>query len=272
MPRPKSKGAYVPLAAQYFMDDAILEAGADAELLFVRCLSFLASVSSDGFITDRQMKSIVGLRLRNVPKRVDTLTKVGLLNAVEGGFVVRSWTKWNKSAEEIGKLLAKDRERKSRKQSDVEGVSSRNDSGIQTDSELQSSTEQSSTEQSTSSSAVAVETQGARFARPLCDVLTGELVSNGVKVPVEPSKKWLDDARLLVDRDERDPHEARALILWATKDSFWRANILSMPTFRKQYDKLRLARERSGAVKPSPSDRFLATVALGGDESLEVSA
>jgi hypothetical protein len=149
MARPKSKGAYVPLAAQYFMDDAILEAGPDAELLFVRCLSFLASVSSDGFVTERQMQTIVGLRLRNVAKRVASLQEVGLLEAVEGGFLVRSWTKWNKSAEEIGKLLAKDRERKARKDAEEAPNSERNGFGIWADSELQSSTEQSSTEQNT---------------------------------------------------------------------------------------------------------------------------
>jgi hypothetical protein len=48
MARPKSKGAYVPLAAHYFMDDAILEAGPDAELLYVRCLSFPALVATAG--------------------------------------------------------------------------------------------------------------------------------------------------------------------------------------------------------------------------------
>jgi hypothetical protein len=94
-------------------------------------------------------------------------------------------------------------------------------------------------------------TKGVRFAEPLCNVLSAELLANGVKHTV--SKVWLADARLLVDRDERDPHEAKALIEWACHDSFWRSNILSMPTFRKQYDKLRLARERAG-VKPGTVD------------------
>lgn len=88
------------------------------------------------------------------------------------------------------------------------------------------------------------ETLGQRFAQPLCDVLSAELNANGVKYTV--TAKWLADARLMVDRDERDPREARALIEWACRDPFWRSNILSMPTFRKQYDKLRLARERQG--------------------------
>lgn len=94
----------------------------------------------------------------------------------------------------------------------------------------------------TTSTVVKPETVGQRFAQPLCDVLAVELQRNEVKFAV--SKKWLADARLLIDSDGRDPHEARALIEWACRDSFWRSNILSMPAFRKQYDKLRLARER----------------------------
>ena len=112
MARPKSNGSYAPLSATYFRDDAILEAGPDAELLFVRILAFLSDASSDGFITERQVRYAVGYGLRNVQKRVTTLQDVGLLEAVDGGFMPRSWHKWNKTAEEIGKNLKRDRDRK----------------------------------------------------------------------------------------------------------------------------------------------------------------
>ena len=111
MARPKSKGAYAPLAAQYYLDDAVLEAGPEAELLYVRCLSFLASVSTDGFLTERQLK-IVGIGLRSVPRRLERLLEVGLLEARPGGFVARSWLKWNKSAAQTDRHLRNDRERK----------------------------------------------------------------------------------------------------------------------------------------------------------------
>lgn len=113
MARQKSKGAYAPLAAQYYLDDAILEAGHEAELLYVRCLSFLASVPTDGFLTERQI-SVVGVGLRNVPRRVESLLSVGLLEASPGGFVARSWLKWNRSAAETDRHLRNDRERKAR--------------------------------------------------------------------------------------------------------------------------------------------------------------
>lgn len=147
MGRPKSKGAYVPLAAQYYMDDAILGLTPMAELLFVRILSFLASVPSDGFVTEKQLRSVVAIGLRNVPHLVTELTEAGLITAQDGGYVARSWHKWNRSVEEVGRLLAKDRERKARDSAEDAPNSARNPDGIQPDSKLQSSTEQSSTEQ-----------------------------------------------------------------------------------------------------------------------------
>ena len=90
-----------------------------------------------------------------------------------------------------------------------------------------------------------VQTVGVRFAQPLCDVLIAELIRNEVKVPEQVSKRWLDAARLMVDADGRDPHQAKALIEWACRDAFWRSNILSMPKFREKFDALRLARDRA---------------------------
>jgi hypothetical protein len=137
MARPKSNGPYAPLSATYFLDDAILEAGEQAELLFVRCLAFLANSSSDGFISEIQMNTIVGLRMRNVGRRVASLVQVGVLESVAGGYLMRSWLKWNKSTDEIGKHLRQDR---ARKQAAKGPNSVWNDDGIQPDSSDQITT------------------------------------------------------------------------------------------------------------------------------------
>lgn len=80
-------------------------------------------------------------------------------------------------------------------------------------------------------------------ARPdvdeLCERLRDRIIANGVKPPVI-SKQWRTEARLLLDRDGRDHAITLRLIDWATAHSFWKANILSMPTFRRQYDRLLL--------------------------------
>lgn len=72
----------------------------------------------------------------------------------------------------------------------------------------------------------------------LCEHLRDRIRGNGSKAAV--GKEWNRQARLLLDRDERDPAEAHRLIDWCQDDSFWQSNILSMPKFRMKYDALRL--------------------------------
>jgi hypothetical protein len=79
----------------------------------------------------------------------------------------------------------------------------------------------------------------------LCQHLKDRMVGNGCKPPTI-GKKWLDDARLLLDTDKRDFDEAMALIDWCQDHHFWRSNIKSMPKFREKYDTLRLQRQDQG--------------------------
>jgi hypothetical protein len=83
----------------------------------------------------------------------------------------------------------------------------------------------------------------------LCEFLSDKIEDNGSKRPT-PNKQWYDAARLLLDRDGRDYIEAKQLIIWCQENTFWRANILSMPKFREKYDQLRLQREKE--LTPDP--------------------
>ncbi len=105
-------GPYAPLSATYSTDDAIIEAGEAAELLYVRGLAFCASSESDGFITLAQLKRFVGAGMDDVMARAARLVEVGLWEDEGSGFAVRAWLKWNASAEELGRARRKDRERK----------------------------------------------------------------------------------------------------------------------------------------------------------------
>ena len=90
----------------------------------------------------------------------------------------------------------------------------------------------------------------------LCRRLAELMLANDPKAKVEPeSKRWLDAARLLVDADGRHFEEALAVLEWSQADEFWRTNVLSMPTFRKQYAKLRMRwmQERHRAALPAQS-------------------
>lgn len=66
--------------------------------------------------------------------------------------------------------------------------------------------------------------------------------------------------RRLIERDGRDPVEIEAAIRWVDKDPFWSSNVLSVPTLRKQYDRLRLraARDtRGGPERPASVSELL---------------
>ena len=257
MSRPKSNGPYTPLSATYYRDDAILRAGERAELLFVRTLAFLADSSSDGFVTEMQMLKVVGLGLAKVQSRVDSLQSEGLLISIPGGFEVRSWSKWNKTAEEIGKYRKRDRERHASKSGPVEANSARNPDGMVTDSVPHYKSLHSTTNQITVNVA-----ENRADVSQMCEHLADCIAGNGSLRP-EVSKAWTTEARLLIDKDKRDFIAAMRLISWCQSDGFWKANILSMPTFRKKYDQLRLAANaQREARKPSRSEENLSVVQM----------
>ncbi len=89
----------------------------------------------------------------------------------------------------------------------------------------------------------------------LCTHLADRIEANGSKRPTI-TKGWRDAARLLMTRDGRTEEQIHRAIDWCQDDAFWRANILSMPTLRKQYDRLRLAAQRGKPhVYRNPADQ-----------------
>lgn len=115
--RIRRNGSYAPLSAHYYKDDAIAEAGEKAELLFVRGLAFCADVLRDGFISDVQLTRFVGVGMRDVKGRAERLVDVELWARVDGGYIVRSWEKWNQSLDEIKAKQKQDAARKAGAQS-----------------------------------------------------------------------------------------------------------------------------------------------------------
>lgn len=97
----------------------------------------------------------------------------------------------------------------------------------------------------------------------ICRTLSDLMVSNGDKEP-KITQAWLDSARLMLDKDGRDCEASRRLLRWALNDSFWKANIQSMPKFRDKFDQLRHAAnrelERKQQSKPSPAQRAASLV------------
>lgn len=110
----RARGAYAVLSARYFFDDAIGDAGEEAEVLFLRGLAFSAGEQSDGFMTERQVAHVVGMGLEGTPERAKALVETGLWVPDEQrrGYFIRSWLKWNRSADEIESYRERDAARK----------------------------------------------------------------------------------------------------------------------------------------------------------------
>lgn len=84
----------------------------------------------------------------------------------------------------------------------------------------------------------------------ICTRMADRIEANGSKRPTI-TKAWRDAARLLIDRDGHTEAQVLWLIDWATADTFWKANILSMPKFRDKFDQLRLkAQSETSNVQP----------------------
>ena len=67
------------------------------------------------------------------------------------------------------------------------------------------------------------------------------------RIPAEGSKEfvaWVREADLLLRKDGRACDEAVRVLRWALDDEFWKANIMSMGKFRKQYSTLMLSLAR----------------------------
>ncbi|MED4846193.1 Replication protein O, partial [Bacillus atrophaeus] len=51
-------------------------------------------------------------------------------------------------------------------------------------------------------------------------------------------EKWANEFRLIRERDKRTDQQIKYLINWSQQDSFWKTNILSPASLRKQFDRL----------------------------------
>lgn len=97
----------------------------------------------------------------------------------------------------------------------------------------------------------------------LCTHLADRIVGNGNRTP-SITQKWRDAARLLLDKDGITEKQAHDAIDWCQDNEFWRANILSMPKLREQYDTLRQqARRKPVAHKPTTNDRVQQAIEAG---------
>lgn len=241
----------------------VLAAGTAAVGLYVRCGSWAAQQASDG-IVPKQVARMYG-----TARMIRALIDVGLWH--ENGHGCESCPQLDANSYAIHQFLERnpsrvaielERQAKTERQQrwrDAKRKSQANDGGdFEVDGDVDASTEPPHGEHddadptptrpdpspTTTSSA---EEAGAEDDSPpvradvegVCQHLADRVQANGSLRP-SITQKWLTEARLLIDKDRRTPEQIHRAIDWCQDDSFWRANIRSMPTLRKQYDAIRL--------------------------------
>lgn len=72
----------------------------------------------------------------------------------------------------------------------------------------------------------------------LLEKLDQRVTDNGHRKP-NRTKKNIDAARLLLDRDGYTEHQIAWMINWSTNHEFWRGNIRSMSKLREKFDELK---------------------------------
>ena len=92
-------GEFVPLDLNMPRDTAIRKAGPEAELLYIRGLIYLKRCDSDGFIPEFDLP-VISVGCRRVKESVAALIREGLWVKNPGGWVCKSWLKWNLSQAE----------------------------------------------------------------------------------------------------------------------------------------------------------------------------
>lgn len=73
---------------------------------------------------------------------------------------------------------------------------------------------------------------------------------DALDVKHSPTPEWHRTIRLMIDKDGRTPEQIKGAIQWAHADDFWRGNIHSPRSLRKQYDTLRLHAQRKQHATP----------------------
>jgi hypothetical protein len=99
----------------------------------------------------------------------------------------------------------------------------------------------------------------------LLDQLDERVISNGHRKP-NRTKKNINAARLLLDRDGYTEHQVAWMINWSTNHEFWRGNIRSMSKLREKFDELKAQATRdTGTVIAHASQEIDPDEILGPD-------
>lgn len=241
----------------------VIAAGNPAMGLWVRAGAICAQQLMDGFVPDH-MATTLGTR-----GQAQRLVAAGLWEAVQGGYRFHEWadrqpSKVSVEAERASAANRMRERRAQRKTGDRKAPSQVSDlrspehdpNEQRTSSEVRGVFGDPDPTQSQSRPDLLKELPGTAVAVPvrsdvdrLCEHLARRVCEDGSKRPAI-TQKWRDAARLLIDKDGRSEQQVHNAIDWSQDHHFWRSNIMSMPTLRAQYDRLRKVADDERAKSP----------------------
>jgi len=99
-------GIYIQLDVDYFDDDKVIAVGPLSETLFVRSMAFAKRNLTDGVLKSSQLV-VIARGLKNPNRLATKLVEVGLWTEIDGGWLITSYLKRNKSAAEINLVRAR---------------------------------------------------------------------------------------------------------------------------------------------------------------------
>lgn len=102
---------YVKLSTGYYLDAAVIRAGDDAELLFLRAMAYAGGSATRGHVPTAVPPRLCPTRTR---QRVAALVREDLWVVMPGGWQIRSWEHWQDRLDLVEDRRRRDRERKAR--------------------------------------------------------------------------------------------------------------------------------------------------------------
>lgn len=261
----KRPGRYAALAAGYYDDPAVIAAGPDAEILYIRMISWCAMhPETDGVIPLEVAKSRLGFT--DAPTRLEALEANSLVTVDDTTVTITSWIRWNgswsdiKAADDARKAYA--RERKARQRARQAAAKTNPETAapapeethapalVDTDEPAADTLEATVIDQDAGTSDAPTPTRERPDVEAVCDHMADSVAARTGRRP-RITKRWRDAARLMIDRDQRPTDQIHAAIDWVAQSDFWAANILGLPKLREKWDTIYLqARREKHAQSP----------------------
>lgn len=276
MPVIKRPGRYAALAGGYYDDPAIIAAGPDAELLYIRMISWCAMhPETDGVIPSEVALHRLGFA--DAFARLEALEDNDLITVDDTVVAINSWTRWNGSWSDIkasdNARKASARERKARQRARKASAQHRDTetapiaptapsepTPTPAGSHKPDTTLLEATIIDPEPAVEAVEAVEAKINdRPdveaVCDHMADSVAARTGRRP-RITKRWRDAARLMIDRDQRPVDQIHAAIEWIAQSDFWAANILGVPKLRDKWDTIYLQAKRDRQPRLTRAEEF----------------